>query len=92
MSLPRVVSQDEWLVARKELLAEEKALTRARDALSAQRRRLPIVEIEIEIEIEKDYLFEGPEGEASLLASGRARAGPSPGTRRTAASSTTTST
>jgi predicted dithiol-disulfide oxidoreductase (DUF899 family) len=61
MSLPRVVSRDEWLVARKELLAEEKALTRARDALSAQRRRLPMVEIE------KDYVFEGPKGKASLL-------------------------
>ncbi|MGZ6643981.1 MAG: DUF899 family protein, partial [Solirubrobacteraceae bacterium] len=54
MSLPRVVSQDEWLVARKELLADEKALTRARDALSAQRRRLPMVQID------KDYIFEKP--------------------------------
>jgi predicted dithiol-disulfide oxidoreductase (DUF899 family) len=53
--------QHEWLVARKELLAEEKALPRARDALSAQRRRLPMVEIE------KDYAFEAPEGTASLL-------------------------
>ena len=61
MSLPDIVSRDEWLVARKDLLAEEKALTRARDALSAQRRRLPMVEIE------KDYAFEGPEGKASLL-------------------------
>ena len=61
MSLPDIVSRDEWLVARKDLLAVEKALTRARDALSAQRRRLPMVEIE------KDYAFEGPEGKASLL-------------------------
>ena len=61
MSLPEVVSRDEWLVARKELLAQEKAATRARDALNAQRRRLPMVEIE------KDYVFEGPAGKASLL-------------------------
>jgi len=61
MSLPRVVPRDEWLVARKELLAQEKAATRARDALNAQRRRLPMVEIE------KDYVFEGPDGNASLL-------------------------
>ena len=49
MSLPDVVSQDEWLAARKELLAREKELTRARDALNAERRQLPMVEIE------KDY-------------------------------------
>jgi predicted dithiol-disulfide oxidoreductase (DUF899 family) len=61
MSLPPVVSRDEWLVARKELLVAEKAATRARDALNAQRRRLPMVAIE------KDYVFEGPEREASLL-------------------------
>ncbi|MBA3420490.1 MAG: DUF899 domain-containing protein [Thermoleophilaceae bacterium] len=61
MSLPQVVSRDEWLVARKELLAEEKELTRRRDALNADRRRLPMVEIE------KDYVFTGPNGEANLL-------------------------
>jgi predicted dithiol-disulfide oxidoreductase (DUF899 family) len=61
MSLPRVVSREEWLAARKELLAKEKELTRRRDALNAQRRRLPMVEIE------KDYVFEGPNGKASLL-------------------------
>jgi predicted dithiol-disulfide oxidoreductase (DUF899 family) len=60
MSLPQVVSQDEWLAARKELLEKEKELTRARDALSAERRRLPMVRIE------KDYRFEGPDGPASL--------------------------
>jgi predicted dithiol-disulfide oxidoreductase (DUF899 family) len=54
--------QHDRLVARKELLAEEKALTRARDALSAQRRRLPMM-----VEIEKDYAFEAPEGTASQL-------------------------
>ena len=61
MSLPPVVSRDEWLIARKELLVAEKAATRARDALNANRRRLPMVAIE------KDYVFEGPDGEASLL-------------------------
>jgi predicted dithiol-disulfide oxidoreductase (DUF899 family) len=61
MSLPPVVSRDEWLVARKELLAKEKEMTRARDALNAERRELPMVEID------KDYVFEGPDGKASLL-------------------------
>jgi predicted dithiol-disulfide oxidoreductase (DUF899 family) len=58
---PRIVSRDEWLVARKELLAKEKAFTRARDALNVERRDLPMVEID------KDYVFEGTEGSASLL-------------------------
>ena len=61
MSLPEVVSRDEWLAARKALLAKEKELTRQRDALNAERRRLPMVEIV------KDYAFEGPEGKVSLL-------------------------
>jgi predicted dithiol-disulfide oxidoreductase (DUF899 family) len=61
MSLPDVVSRDEWLLARKALLVKEKEQTRARDALNAERRRLPMVEIT------KDYVFEGPGGEASLL-------------------------
>src|SRR5207247_4351307 len=59
-NLPRVVSHDEWTAARKQLLAEEKAMTRARDKLSAKRRELPMVKIE------KDYLFRGPNGEARL--------------------------
>jgi predicted dithiol-disulfide oxidoreductase (DUF899 family) len=61
MSLPKIVSQEEWLHAREELLAKEKELTRRRDALSAERRQLPMVEVE------KDYVFEGPDGEATLL-------------------------
>jgi predicted dithiol-disulfide oxidoreductase (DUF899 family) len=61
MSLPQVVSRAEWLVARKKLLAEEKALTRARDAVNADRRQLPMVKIE------KDYAFEGRDGRANLL-------------------------
>jgi|SRR5882672_6944096 len=61
MSLPQVSSREDWLVARKALLAKEKELTRQRDALNAERRRLPM------IRIDKDYQFEGPEGTASLL-------------------------
>jgi predicted dithiol-disulfide oxidoreductase (DUF899 family) len=60
MSLPKIVSQDEWIEARKALLAEEKAMTRARDALNTKRRELPMVEVE------KDYRFEGPEGMVGL--------------------------
>jgi predicted dithiol-disulfide oxidoreductase (DUF899 family) len=60
-ALPKVVSRDEWLVAHKTLLAKEKAATRARDALAAERRRLPMVRIE------KDYVFEGPSGKATLF-------------------------
>ena len=61
MTLPQIVSRDEWLLARKELLAKEKELTRRRDALNAERRRLPMVGIE------KDYVFDGPDGEARLV-------------------------
>jgi predicted dithiol-disulfide oxidoreductase (DUF899 family) len=60
MERPPVVSRAEWLVARKELLAKEKEATRQRDALSAARRRLPMVKIE------KDYVFEGPHGRRRL--------------------------
>ncbi len=56
-----VVSRDEWLAARKALLEKEKQLTRARDALNADRRRLPMVEIT------KDYRFRGPTGELRLV-------------------------
>ncbi len=68
-SLPDVVSRDEWLSARKALLAKEKELTHARDQLNAERRRLPMVRIE------KAYAFEGPEGTKSLfeLFDGRAQ-------------------
>jgi predicted dithiol-disulfide oxidoreductase (DUF899 family) len=61
MTLPRIASRDEWLAARKELLAKEKRLTRRRDALNVERRNLPMVKIE------KDYVFEGPAGRVSLL-------------------------
>ena len=45
MSLPEIATREEWLVARKELRAREKELTRERDALNADRRRLPMVVI-----------------------------------------------
>jgi predicted dithiol-disulfide oxidoreductase (DUF899 family) len=61
MSLPDVVSRDEWLAARKELLVKEKAFTRQRDTVSADRRRLPMVGID------KEYVFVGPDGPATLL-------------------------
>ena len=61
MSLPEIVSREEWLSARKALLAKEKEATRARDALNADRRRLPMVEID------KEYLFDGPDGKVRLV-------------------------
>jgi predicted dithiol-disulfide oxidoreductase (DUF899 family) len=60
LSLPEIVTHEEWLAARKELLAKEKELTRVRDALNAERRRLPMVEIT------KPYEFEGPSGKLGL--------------------------
>src|SRR5437870_1342881 len=61
MIKPQVVSPTEWQAARDKLLIKEKQATRARDALAAERRRLPMVRID------KDYVFGGPEGKASLL-------------------------
>jgi predicted dithiol-disulfide oxidoreductase (DUF899 family) len=61
MSLPEVVSREQWREARRALLVKEKAFTRQRDALSTERRMLPMVRVE------KDYVFEGPSGQASLL-------------------------
>jgi len=57
---PKIVSRDEWLVARRELLVKEKQLTRDRDAVAAERRQLPWVRVE------KDYVFDGPNGKATL--------------------------
>jgi predicted dithiol-disulfide oxidoreductase (DUF899 family) len=56
----KVVSKDEWLIARKELLAKEKAFTRLRDELSGQRRSLPWVKVD------KEYVFDGPKGKETL--------------------------
>ncbi len=55
-----VVSEAEWLVARKDLLTREKEFTRQRDALSAARRQLPMVKID------KNYVFDGPDGKETL--------------------------
>jgi predicted dithiol-disulfide oxidoreductase (DUF899 family) len=61
MSLPRVVPADEWLAARKELQAAEEEAVRTLQQIASQRRAMPAVRIE------KDYVFEGPAGPASLL-------------------------
>jgi len=60
MSLPEVTSAQDWLEARRRLLAREKESTRARDALNAERRRLPMVKVD------KEYVFEGPAGRVTL--------------------------
>jgi predicted dithiol-disulfide oxidoreductase (DUF899 family) len=57
---PKIVSRDEWLAARKELLVKEKQLTRQRDAISAERRALPWVKVD------KQYVFDGPNGKQTL--------------------------
>jgi len=59
--LPRIVSREEWQKERDKLLVKEKAETKARDALAAERRRLPMVLIE------KDYVFAGPQGPVRLI-------------------------
>ncbi len=61
MSLPSIVTRDEWFVARRELLAKEKDLTKRRDKLNVDRRNLPMVEIE------KDYRFAGSSGPVRLI-------------------------
>jgi predicted dithiol-disulfide oxidoreductase (DUF899 family) len=61
MNMPPIVSPQEWEAAWEELLVEEKALTRARDALAAKRRRMP------RMAVEKEYRFEGPDGPVGLL-------------------------
>lgn len=61
MKNPPIVSADEWEAARLRLLDKEKEVTRARDALAADRRRMPWVQVA------QQYRFEGPEGTASLL-------------------------
>ena len=55
-----IVSREDWVEARRQLLAKEKAFTRARDALSAERRELPWVKLE------KAYVFDGPDGRRTL--------------------------
>lgn len=58
---PAIVSPQEWDAARQDLLVREKEMTRARDALAAQRRRMPWVRVD------KPYAFDGPHGRVSLL-------------------------
>ncbi|MFE7856382.1 DUF899 domain-containing protein [Streptomyces sp. NPDC057403] len=60
MSLPEIVSRAQWRAALANLLVKEKAATRARDALNAERRRLPMVAVD------KEYVFEGGDGKATL--------------------------
>src|SRR6267154_3313298 len=55
-----IVSEADWLVARKDLLTREKEFSRQRDALSAARRGLPWVKID------KEYVFDGPDGKETL--------------------------
>src|SRR6266513_156493 len=61
MKTPPIVSAQEWEAARQQLLVKEKALTRARDALAAERRRMPW------LAVKKNYKFDGPKGKVSLL-------------------------
>jgi predicted dithiol-disulfide oxidoreductase (DUF899 family) len=61
MKTPPIVTPQEWEAARQRLLVKEKEVTRARDALAAERRRMPW------LAVEKDYEFDGPAGRASLL-------------------------
>ena len=61
MNTPPIVSPQEWEAAREQLLVKEKAQTRARDALAAERRRMPWMAVK------KEYAFIGPKGEVSLL-------------------------
>jgi len=60
MNIPPIVSAQEWDAAREEMLAKEKELTHARDALAAERRRMPW------FAVDKEYEFDGPDGKASL--------------------------
>lgn len=61
MTMTPIVSADEWNQAREELLVKEKALTRASDALAAERRRMP------RVAVDNEYRFDGPDGTVSLL-------------------------
>ncbi len=57
---PKVVSQAEWVAARKELLKKEKELTKSRDAVARERRELPLVKVD------KEYVFDASAGKKSL--------------------------
>ncbi len=61
MSLPKIATREEWVAARKDLLAKEKEQTKLRDALNTERRNLPMVEVA------KDYVFDGRGGQVRLV-------------------------
>jgi predicted dithiol-disulfide oxidoreductase (DUF899 family) len=61
METPPIVAPEEWKAAWEQMLVKEKEMTRARDALAAERRRMPWVEVD------KDYVFDGPDGKVRLL-------------------------
>ena len=61
MNTPPIVSREEWDAAREKMLVKEKEFTHARDALAAERRRMPWMAVD------KEYEFEGPDGRSSLL-------------------------
>jgi predicted dithiol-disulfide oxidoreductase (DUF899 family) len=61
MSLPRIVSREQWRAAREELQRKEETVRRAREVLGQERRRLPMVEVDA------GYVFEGGDGKATLL-------------------------
>jgi predicted dithiol-disulfide oxidoreductase (DUF899 family) len=60
VNLPKIVTQDEWLAARRELLVREKEFDHERDKLTNARRKLPMVEVE------REYVFDGPQGAVTL--------------------------
>ena len=61
MQTPPIVAAQQWEAARQQMLVEEKKMTRAKDALAAQRRRMPWMAVD------KEYVFDGPDGKVSLL-------------------------
>ena len=61
MKTPPIVTTEEWEAARQRLLVKEKEVSRAKDALAAERRRMPW------LAVEKEYAFDGPGGKASLV-------------------------
>src|SRR5271156_2281304 len=67
MKTPPIVSPQEWEAARQQMLVKEKAFTRSRDALAAERRRMPW------LAVEKEYESNGPEGKGSFTASSAGR-------------------
>ena len=66
MQTPKIVTEQEWEEARQQLLVKEKEVTRAHDALAAQRRRMPW------LEVQKAYEFDGPDGRRAWPSSSRA--------------------